>query len=174
MKLTLLYLLFFVFNLPKQPIPQPDINFTLEYVCIGFGSNMWEMQPIFRIKGTKFVYTSEEVWRMPDQTEIKRDTLLKGDFRPSAIDSIKYLINPLKDSVIDKANLLIMSGVAISIRIDTDEKKMVFNLHNAPDTTAKKIVAIINSHIPAEHRKLPIFYHERNRRRNQTTSTSSY
>lgn len=139
---------------------------------IGFGSNMFTMQPVFSVQGTKFVYTSEEVWIMPDQKEIQRDILLMGDFRTSAIDSIKNLISELKDSVIFRSSA-ILSGSESDITIKTTTKKIRFELHNASDTTAEKIVDILNSHIPVGFNKLHIS-HSIRRKKNASTSTSSY
>lgn len=110
---------------------------------------------------------------MPDQKKIRRDTLLLGDFRPSAIDSIKDLIIPIKDSVIYNSNAAILSGTASSIQIITDEQNIVFDLHNASDTTAEKIVDILNSHIPVKYEKLHISQAIR-RKKNAPTSTTSY
>jgi hypothetical protein len=175
MKLTLLYILFFLFgtatekaNLPRQHA----INFKLEYVRIGFGSNMWTMQPVFRVHGTTFVYTSEEVWIIPEQKEIRRDTLLTGDLRITAVDSIKNLIGAMKDSVIYRSGA-ILSGSKSYITVTTNDKEISFQLHNASDTTAEKIVDILNSHIPAGYRKLHIFNPKQNRSKNQPTSSPS-
>ena len=131
-------------------------NFYLQFVTIGFGSNMFEMQPIFTVNETKFVYTSEEVWVLPGQTNIMKDTLLIGSFRASSIDSILKLTRELKDTAIYRANIHYLSGSLSDITIKDGVKKIIFDLHNASDTTADKIVAILNSYIPGELGKLHI------------------
>ncbi len=46
----------------SKEISQDRSNFKLSYVSVGFGSNMDEMQPVFKVNGTRFIYTSEEIW----------------------------------------------------------------------------------------------------------------
>src|SRR5688500_14074953 len=75
-------------------------HFFLHFVTVGFGSNRFIMQPVFKVEGTKFIYTSEQVWTIGEQTQRKKDTLLTGFFRVSSSDSISNLINELKDSVV--------------------------------------------------------------------------
>ncbi len=123
---------------------------------VGFGSNMFDMEPVFKVDGTKFVYTSEEVWILPGQTKIRKDTLLIGNFRTSSMDSISTFTREIKDSVIYRTNAGIMSGSASYITIEDDVKKIKFDLHNASDTTADKIVAILNTYIPNTLTKLSI------------------
>lgn len=134
--------------------PQNARKFHLHFVTVGFGSNMYEMEPVFKVDGTKFIYTSEEVWIYPKQTKIEKDTLLTGSFRTSSMDSISQLISQVKDSVIHKSNMRIMSGSAAYITIEDDFKKVEFDLHNTSNTTADRIVAILNTYIPATLRKL--------------------
>lgn len=131
-------------------------HFRLEYVNVGFGSNMFEMQPVFIVEGTKFLFTSEIVWGTPGQTE--KDTLLTGDFRVSSSDSISNLISEIKDSVIYRSNIRVMSGALTSIVIENDFKKVTFSLHNAYDTTAIRIVDILNTYIPEKMGKLRLCF----------------
>ncbi len=138
---------------------QCDSSFKLSYVLIGFGSNMFSMEPVFRVNGTKFIYTSEEVWTIPNFEKQKPDTLLTGDFRTSSIDSIAALVNPIQDTLIYKSNPHIMSGGEANIEVCTETKKVTFQLFNASDTTAKKIVTILNSYILSNYKKLWISSH---------------
>lgn len=98
-------------------------QFSLSFVTIGFGSNMFEMEPVFRVTGNRFVFTSEEVWIKPEQQKIQRDTLLVGLFRTSSIDSIINLVDNRSDTLIDKFNPHISSGSAEYIDIFTGKKK---------------------------------------------------
>jgi tRNA A37 threonylcarbamoyladenosine synthetase subunit TsaC/SUA5/YrdC len=109
---------------------------------------------------------------MPEQKEIRRDTLLTGGLRITAVDSIKNLIGAMKDSVIYCSGA-ILSGSKSYITVTTNDKEISFQLHNASDTTAEKIVDILNSHIPAGYRKLHIFNPKQNRSKNQPTSSPS-
>ena len=138
----------------KYKVQFVEKKFKLRFVTVGFGSNWFEMEPVFNIDGTNFIYTSEEVWIMPGQTKIQRDTLLSGNFRTSSIDSISNLINELKDTAIYKTNIHILSGSAAYLQVSNDTKKINFKLHNASDATADKIVAILNSYIPKGYDKL--------------------
>lgn len=131
-------------------------KFYLQFVTVGFGSNMFKMQPVFEVKGTKFIYTSEEVWVHPGQANVRKKTLLTGSFRTSSMDSISDLIRAIKDSSIHKVNMYVMSGSAAYITIEDGSKKIGFNLHNTSDTTADRIVSILNTYIPQKLRHLYI------------------
>jgi hypothetical protein len=138
----------------KQP---PDTSFfSLSFVTVGFGSNMFEMEPVFEVKHSKFIYTNEEVWlwKDEDKNKLRKDTLLTGDFRHSSADLIVQLISGLKDTVIYKTNAGIMSGSAGYLTITTRNKKVRFDLHNASDRRAEAIVAILNSYVPEGMEKM--------------------
>ncbi len=133
-------------------------DFKLTYLSIGFGSNMFKMQPVFKINDSKFIYTSEEVWRRPNQKEsLQKDTLLAGNIRVSSIDSILNIIKDISDTLIYKTNVSIMSGGMDDITISNNLKKVRFQLHNASDVRAKKIAVILNSYIPSNMEKLYLF-----------------
>lgn len=139
--------------------------FKLDFVTVGFGSNQFEMQPVFRVDGTRFIYTSEIVWIREGEKNVPKDTLLTGDFRTSSIDSISGFIDSFSDTVIYKADIGIMSGSASYIKVADSCNNIRFELHNRTDTTADKIVAVLNTYIPDSMRKLYISDAERNRRR---------
>lgn len=50
-----------------------------------------------------------------------------------------------------------MSGGIHSISVENDKINITFRLHNASDSTAQKIVDILNSNIPADKQKLRLF-----------------
>ncbi|MCX6315789.1 MAG: hypothetical protein NTW29_00745 [Bacteroidetes bacterium] len=145
---------------PEQPIHKaqedPARIFSLQYMKAGFGSNRYNMQPVFNIRGHKFIYTSEEVWIMPGQKNIARDTLLTGQVRESSFDSLINLIKGFKGTYIQRSNPHIMSGSASYITIHHNYKKLVFDLHNDTHPTADSIVAILNTYIPDSLNKLTI------------------
>lgn len=173
MKQLLLYIpilfLSFVQEKPvtvRHPAARTTSDFKLRFQTIGFGSNMFNLGETFVVHDSIFLYTMEEVWIMPDQKEIEPDTLLVGNFRMSSIDSISNLINPIKDSLIDRyPNGLVMSGSACSMVVSNSEKKIKFWLHNASDSTADKIVDILNTYIPEGKQKLHISDFEKVKKR---------
>jgi len=136
--------------------PPVDTSFYLLFNVVGFGSNRFDMQPVFRVKEGRFFYTSEDAWYIPGK-RINRDTLLTGFFRKTSIDSLLTLLSFQADSVIYKANIHIISGAACHITISTDTRKYVFTLHNETDPVAKKIAAILNSYIHYPLRQLFVF-----------------
>jgi len=154
-------ILFFVgltFTLMKGLAQQSDIktdtSFTLSYISIGLGSNMWSMQPMFRVKSSQFIYTFEEAWQLKDSDKPKADTLLIGNFRASSIDSILNLSTEIKGDSVYRLNSGFRSGGIINLYLSSNRRKLSFDLHNANDTTAQKIVDILNSYIPDKYLKL--------------------
>jgi hypothetical protein len=129
-----------------------EVDFELTYITIGFGQNKYHMQPAFRVRGIRFVYTYEDMWRMPDR-KLQCDTLLVGDFRISSIDSISNLINEIKDTVIHKSNIHFIGGAEREIEVSTAQKKISFQLLNTTDTSASKIITILNSYMSGEKEK---------------------
>lgn len=137
-----------------QNASDSDHNFNLRYIFIGFGSNMFEMQPGFTVSGRKFLYTSEEVWGNPDEKR-QVDTLTIGCLRKSSIDSIIELVNPIQDTLIRTSSRVMGGGIA-ELNISYKVKKLRFSLFNTGDTTASKIAAILNTYISNDNQKLII------------------
>ena len=131
-----------------------DNSFTLSYISVGLGSNMREMQPMFRVKGSQFIYTLEEAWQFKDSEKAKPDTLVSGNLRASSIDSILNIATEIKGDSVYKSNAGVMSGGIIYLDIVSRRRKLNFDLHNSFDLTAKKIVEILNSYIPDKYQKL--------------------
>ena len=134
-----------------QPVETP---FTLTYNKVGFGSNMFAMQPVFKISGNSFTYTYENAWRWEDR-KINRDTLLTGYVRQSSVDSISVLISNIKDTSVYKSDPF-MSGSISYLSIANNIQKLSFTLHNASDSTANKVVDILNTYIPSHLNNLYI------------------
>lgn len=157
MKIRLFFIGLTLISLPaftQQAKEKTDSSFTLSYISIGLGSNRWIMQPIFRVKGSQFIYTSEDVWYIKGAEKPKKDTLLIGNFRASSIDSILNISTEVKGDSLYALNLSIMSGGIIKLNFSTNKRKLCFDLHNSNDTTAQKIVDILNSYIPDKYSKL--------------------
>ena len=137
---------------------QPDNqDFELTYISIGFGSNFSSMQPVFRVKGSTFYYESRQTSYYEGQPLNKPDTLQVGKFRRSSADSILALVRDIKDTLVYKTNVHVMSGGVHEISIRTSTKRILFRLHNATDSTAKKIVAILNNYIEDKDQKLWLY-----------------
>ena len=131
--------------------------FRLNYTSVGMGSNFMSMQPVFDVTGTEFIYTSEQT-SFYEGTEIQKpDTICTGKIRPSSIDSILHLVRGIKDSLVYRTNIGIMSGGLHSIHVSKDNIDIEFRLHNASDAIAQKIVAILNTYIPSSEKKLWLF-----------------
>ncbi len=131
-------------------------SFNLTYLYAGLGSGMGTIQPVFRVKGPQFVYTLEQNSFYGKKT-VKPDTIHTGKFSHQSIKMILDIIKPIEDTLIYKLNPNVMSGGIHEIGITNDSKKLTFRLHNAPDSTAKKIVDILNVYIPDGERKLWLF-----------------
>jgi hypothetical protein len=161
MKYLAFYLSLYFFRLvyPSEDLysartTQEDIDFRLSYNAVGMGSNMFTRQPVFRVNGTKFIYTSEEAWHHKDYPKAKPDTILIGDFRLSSIDSILNLVKDIKDSVVRRFNPNIMSGGIDYINILSSHKNIRFELDNESDLIAEKIIDILNSYISTQQQKI--------------------
>lgn len=129
-----------------------DTTFKLTSVTIGFGPNQDDVQPVFKVTGTNFLYTSEDVWLSADEKDARRDTLLKGSFRRSSIDSIMTVIENLSDTLIFKSRFT--DGAMHDMTISKGAKKITFQLWNVSDTSVEKIVSILNTYITNERQKL--------------------
>lgn len=130
---------------PKN-IPGPHNGFKLELTETGFGSNYYEMMPMFRVKGTKFVYSIEDAWQWPDRP-IQRDTICTGVLRTTSVDSIISLVESIPDTSIYVSGRF-MSGSSQGLVITTPRKKLGITMFNSYEPTADKIVAILNSNLP--------------------------
>lgn len=120
-------------------------DFKLHYMKLGFGQNMYRMQPIFVVNNKQFVYTMEDVWAYPGQTT-RKDTLAMGKFRQTSIDSIINIVYNTQDSCIQKHERY-MGGAATYINIETGNKKLKIDLSNATDPIAKNIINIIDTYM---------------------------
>ncbi len=145
------------FFYPKAEVKKNNEDFKLSYISVGLGSNMFTMQPAFRVTGKKFIYTSEQAWIFKNKEIAKPDTLQLGNFRSSSIDSILSLVKEIKDSVIYKFNSNVMSGGIHYIDISSNKIKIRFELDNSSDPIAQKIVDILNSYILNPKKKLWLY-----------------
>lgn len=148
-----LFISSFVFGQEKSE----SNNFQLTYIYSGLGSNYNSMQPVFKVNGPDCIYTLEENSSWSGEFTQEADTVFIGKFRQSSIDSIIKLTSGIKDTLVYNTNPEIMSGGIHSIKIETNKVNLTFRLHNASNPIAEKIVAILNSNIPNDKRKLWLF-----------------
>lgn len=129
-----------------QESPTANSDFKLHYMKVGLGNNMFRLQPVFVVENKEFVYTMEQVWAHPDQTDIFKDTLAMGKLRDTSIDSIINIVYNTKDSSISKSERF-SSGSITYISIEAGNKKLKIDLFNASDSTAEKILKIIDTYM---------------------------
>jgi len=141
----------------QAPATQPYLGyFKIQYVFVGLGSNMYELQPMFDVENKNFTYTFGDVWLTPGEEKPKPDTVITGTLRQSSIDSIVALLPPCRDTTIKKINTRVMSGGLDCLDIFTDDKSVCFYLDNSYHIIAAKIVAILNTYVPPACQQLII------------------
>jgi hypothetical protein len=147
---SLLYLLVSCLNqgVEKESINQ-NSSFFLRYLSAGLGSGMGSMQPTIYVSNQRFVYTWEQNSYYGEKTK-KPDTICILPFRQSSVDSILEIVNPLKDSTISRFNPCVMSGGVQYLTVGNGPDTVHFSLHNSADTTALKIMKILNQYAPAD------------------------
>lgn len=140
----------------SNKVPEKYETFKLYYSYAGLGSGMGSMQPTFKVTEKKFVYTSEQnsYYGKPDK---KPEKICEGTLRTSSIDSILNIVKDIKDTLVYKTNVGIMSGGIHDISVNYEKINVTFRLHNASDSRAQKIVDILNSNIPSDKQKLWLF-----------------
>jgi len=129
-------------------------KFTLHFSAAGLGSNFGEMEPVFHVSGVKYIYTYQQNSFYQNEARKHPDTICNGNLKESAIDSIIELVAPIKEPKIYKTNAGVMSGDIEYLQITADNINLEFTLHNAFDSTAAKIVSILNHYIPEDKPKL--------------------
>lgn len=131
-------------------------SFKLYYSYSGLGSGMGSMQPKFIVNGREFVYTKEQNSYF-GKPSMKPDSVCKGTLRTTSIDSILNVVKDINDTLIYKTNTGIMSGGIHDISVKFGKINLTFRLHNATDSSAQKIVDILNSNISESKEKLWLF-----------------
>lgn len=159
--LTLIFcLLLFSRGVPDiapTPIDEKHYDdFKLTYMSAGLGSGMGSMQPTFRVTALNYIYTYEQNSYYGKPNELP-DTICTGTLRMSSIDSIIGLVRDIKDTVVYRTTLGVISGGIQQISIAYNSIDLTFKLHNASESTAQKIVDILNSNIPEGQKKLWLF-----------------
>lgn len=139
----------------ENPLTEPG-TFKLYYSYAGLGTGMGSMQPTFKVTGKNYVYTSEQnsFYGKPGK---KTEVICKGTLRTSSIDSILNIVKDLKDTLVYKTNVRILGGGIHNISVEYEKINVTFQLHNASDSIAQKIVNLLNSNIPMDNQKLWLF-----------------
>ena len=128
----------------KSKIRQHTFSMRYQDLVLVWGG----FEPRVKVIGTKFTYTYEQSSYFGKRSkDIKK--ISSGVFRQSSIDSIINLVKGLKDSTIFKSNACIMSGGIDFLTIANGNDTTQFELMNTFDSTALKIVIIINEYLPA-------------------------
>jgi hypothetical protein len=142
-------------NQSSDPAKDP---LRIGYISAGLGSGMGLIQPTFEVNGSKFIYTFEQN-SYYGEPHLEPDTLCIGTFRQSSIDSILNIAATIDDTLVYRTNIHIMSGGIVYVWIKTGDINLTFQMHNAFDTTAQKIVDVLNTNIPTPHPKLRLSSH---------------
>jgi hypothetical protein len=132
----------------------PHNGFTLSFTTHGMGGNTYDLQPMFKVRGTQFLYSIEEAWIAPGRALGKPDTICTGILRPGSIDSIIRITEAIKDTSIQLFNRHISSGLLQYLTVKTAHKKLVIDMLNKSHPAAVKIIDILNSNIPAPYPRL--------------------
>lgn len=112
------------------------------------GSNSGHAFPALRIYNNKFIYTREANSSFWFKKSEKSKFVSRGAIRQSSVDSIISLVKGLKDSSIRRTNMCIMSGGIYYITVANGTDTTNFTLYNTFDSTALKIINIINPYLP--------------------------
>ncbi|MCH2225838.1 MAG: hypothetical protein MK066_13795 [Crocinitomicaceae bacterium] len=132
-------------------------NFNFSYVTFGLGSNM-EDPPELAIKIdndslTYFLFEPKEGYYFG---RYNRDSMYLADrikhtvhFRKGTIDSIITLVDTLKGKKVINTNSSVRSGSSQQIFISKNNWCTEFSLTNTFDTTAMRIVELINCYLPS-------------------------
>ena len=150
----------------SKPAAAPDtvldeISNDVFYLCYswaGLGSNMGSLAPVFEVRGTHFNYTLQQNSYYGEQTK-SPEKICEGEIPEATRNEIIGLVENIEDSVVYKTNIDVMSGGIYSIFIRYQDIDIEFNLHNASDPIAEKIVDLLNTHIPEKHRRLFLWDH---------------
>ena len=132
-------------------------NYRLRYTYIGLGCIYGSMYPTFRVRGINYVYSLEQNSIYNTKYDKKPKFICNGKLRVSSIDSIINIVKKIKDTIVYRNNSNIMSGGIHFISIKYKKINTSFNLNNAWDSTAQKIVEILNLNLPSNKRKLWLF-----------------
>lgn len=132
-------------------------NFRLRYTYVGLGCNFGSMYPTFRVRGINYVYSLEQNSIYNTKYNKKPKFICNGKLRVSSLDSIINIVKNIKDTIVYQTNNGSMTGVNHYISVKFEKKHINFHLHNDWDSSAQKIVKILNSNIPPKKRKLWLF-----------------
>lgn len=132
-------------------------NFRLRYTYVGLGCNFGSMYPTFRVRGNNYVCSLEQNSTYNTKYDKKPKFICNGKLRVSSLDSIINIVKNINDTIVYQTNNSSMTGVTHYISVKFENKHINFHLHNGWDSSAQKIVNILNSNLPSNKRKLWLF-----------------
>lgn len=130
-------------------------DFHLFFNTAGLGSGMGTIQPTFKVEGDRFNFTLDQNSHYGTRTLASQD-VCAGTLRATAIDSIIALAKSVGDTSIYRTDPSIMSGSISELEVRNGTLHVRFTLHNDSHPIANRIIAILNSNIPADKQKLRV------------------
>jgi hypothetical protein len=117
-------------------------NLRLDYFMIGLGSNHHRSFPKVTVKGQTLIYTNNYRKRIHYRTKLKA----------GASDSIEQIINLITDTAVKRFNPCIHSGAVCRLDVAGKAKTVHFTLKNTFDSSAYKIITILNNNLPSKYK----------------------
>ncbi len=149
----------------EQPKPsltstETDTRFKLVYSTVGMGSNFMSCQPVFEVKGSQFIYMNNQTSGYTNGQWLENDTLLTGNFRKTAADSIIDLLQPI--SVADSffCNPAVSSGLIHTLVVTHGKFHRKITLMNTSEKNCWGVVQLLNAFIPNDQPQLPMIFSE--------------
>lgn len=139
--------------------PNSHNDFEFSYMFTGFGYNEGEMFSVLKVVGNHYIHTKEQDSSLIGKIYNEPKFVSEGFIRETSIDSILEIIHELKDSLVYRVNdnFELDSGGIHTISIRNDSTNVKFMLHNVSDSSALKLIEIINSNLPNGFDKLWLF-----------------
>ena len=134
-------------NFPLKETLVPTQNFELAYSRVGYGVNMYDLQPVFSIKAGAYLFTYEEAWLFDGKRIPYADTISSGPFLRCSIDSILNILSGLQKKKIEVSNYHYTDGDSEFLTILANKEKYSFVMNNAVDSSFNKIMSIIKGYM---------------------------
>ena len=133
------YSLPIVLFLLSQVMLGQDSSFHLDYRVVGLGGNrFYKSFPLVSIDALKMTYMTNE----------KKTGRHTRKIRPSSVDSIIKILEQLRDTVVFRSNVCVLSGACYILNIVNGPAKLRFTLLNTFDSSAQRIVDVLNLYLP--------------------------
>ncbi|MEX1132413.1 MAG: hypothetical protein WEC15_04240 [Flavobacteriales bacterium] len=130
-------------------------DFHLFFNTAGLGSEMGTLQPTLKVEGDHFNYTLEQNSHYGTRTLESQD-VCSGTLRAASVDSIIELAKSVGDTLVYRTDPHVSSGAISELVVKSKDVSVHFTLHNDSHPVADKIIAILNSNLPADKQRLYI------------------